>query len=162
MLNILCWSLGCCVSIKLGNYSLLCPRVLEPVEFIIHLFHTSCSDAWSWFRSPYCAGSREQRWWFRAYCIHSVSYLPLHWSEISLCLLGKPGVFGWMCTIRFFFCATATHPAVYLYEYSLTCCFLQAACQNVCNYGRFKTDVKIKSISIIGGAEGTSPAKMRA
>jgi hypothetical protein len=29
-------------------------------------------------------------------------------------------------------------------------------------YCRFTTDVKIKSISIIGGSDGTSPSKMRA
>jgi hypothetical protein len=30
------------------------------------------------------------------------------------------------------------------------------------NCGRFTSDVKIKSISIVGGADGTSPSKMRA
>lgn len=35
-------------------------------------------------------------------------------------------------------------------------------CLYVCLMYRFTSDVKLKSISIVGGADGTSPAKMRA
>ena len=138
---------------------------------LIHPFSFLCSHG---FINPACLSWRccFQAWLtiHNFYCIKYTSLSPSVQSSCDcLCATGTLGKqWGWsgvtcLHSVSRYFCYLET---CYLSIFTTQVIVLKTPicfhliCWIDCN--RFTSDVKIKSISIVGGADGTSPSKMRA